>query len=275
MSKLLSAGFLRLKKSKVFFILAGFMFAFGSYMSVSGYMDMKKYQFTHTLEDVFFTQVMLTGIVTAVFCSLFIGTEYSDGTIRNKLIVGHSRISIYISNLIVCMAAGIAFSLSYMAACACVGIPLLGFFQMDPQTAVLLVLCSMVISIAYTSVFTLAAMLIHSKAVLSVVSVITAFLLMFAATYLYASLSQPEMVSDYVINESGEVTQSKPAPNPFYLTGTKRKVHEFLLEFLPSGQTFLIINRTPFSARIFLYDGLIFICAAGIGLSAFLKKDIK
>lgn len=35
-----------------------------------------------------------------IFCSMFIGTEYSDGTIRNRLIVGHTRKSIYLSNFL-------------------------------------------------------------------------------------------------------------------------------------------------------------------------------
>ena len=275
MNKLLSASLSRLRKNRVFLVLVVFMFGFGLYMSIGSYLDMKRYQFVHTLDGPFFTQIIFISIVIAIFCSLFVGTEYSDGTIRNKLIVGHSRISIYISNLIVCIIAGIAFTLSYMAASACVGIPLLGFFQMSLQMAARLILCSIVIGIAYTSLFTLAAMLIHSKAVLSVVTVVSAFLLMFAASHLQSSLSQPEMRTDYIINEAGEVTQTEPVPNEFYLTGTKRKVYEFLLEFLPSGQSVLLMYGELPYVRIFCYDALILVSAAGIGLFAFSKKDIK
>ena len=50
----------------------------------------------------------------AVFIGVFVGTEYSDGTLRNKLIIGHSRSSIYISNLIVCTTAGIIMHLTYI-----------------------------------------------------------------------------------------------------------------------------------------------------------------
>lgn len=275
MNKLLSAGLSRLKKSKVFLILAAFMFGFGLYMSVGCYLDMKRYQIAHTLDDSFFTQITFIGIMISIFCSLFIGTEYSDGTIRNKLIVGHSRISIYISNLIVCILAGIALTLSYMAACVCVGIPLFGFFQMSLETAALMFLCSIMIGIAYTSIFMLAAMLIHSKAVLSVTAVISAFLLMFAASHLQNSLSQPEMRTDYVLNESGEVIQTKLVPNEFYPTGTKRKAYEFLLEFLPSGQSILLMYGEISWVHTLCYDCLILISTAGIGLAAFSKKDIK
>ena len=45
------------------------------------------------------------GLVAAILTSMFIGSEYSDGTIRNKLVVGHSRMRIYLANLIVCSVA--------------------------------------------------------------------------------------------------------------------------------------------------------------------------
>ncbi|MGY3662454.1 MAG: hypothetical protein ACXAHE_00930 [Roseburia sp. 1XD42-69] len=38
---------------------------------------------------------------------MFLGTDYSDGTIRNKLTVGHTRTNIYLANLIVTFAAGL------------------------------------------------------------------------------------------------------------------------------------------------------------------------
>ena len=55
------------------------------------------------------------GLVAAVFISLFVGSEYSDGTIRNKLVVGHSRMRIYLANLIVCSIACVLISLAYAA----------------------------------------------------------------------------------------------------------------------------------------------------------------
>ena len=275
MNKLLSAGFIRLKKSKVLLVLALFMIGFGLYMPIGSYMDMKRYHFAHVLDDTFFSQITLIGIIIAIFCSLFLGTEYSDGTIRNKLIVGHSRISIYISNLILCTIAGIALSLTYMVTCACAGIPLLGLLQIDLKTAALLIFCSIIISIAYTSIFTFAAMLLHNKAVLSTVSILTAFVMIFAASYLNSALSQPEMRSDYVISESGEITETEQVPNEFYPTGTKRMVYEFLMEFLLSGQSVLVLYGEPPYTRVLFYDCLIFVSITGIGLFAFSKKDIN
>ena len=39
---------------------------------------------------------LFIGIILAVFCSLFIGTEHNDGTIRNKIIVGHEKSKLFI-----------------------------------------------------------------------------------------------------------------------------------------------------------------------------------
>ena len=43
----------------------------------------------------------------AVFSSLFLGTEYSNGTLRNKLMIGSGRTSIYLSNLICTVSGGL------------------------------------------------------------------------------------------------------------------------------------------------------------------------
>ena len=57
---------------------------------------------------------MVIGVVAALMISLLIGTEFSSGTIRNKLIAGHSRASVYLSNLIVCIASEIIINAIYI-----------------------------------------------------------------------------------------------------------------------------------------------------------------
>ena len=95
MTKVLSANFMRLKKDKVFWIGLVFMFAAGIFFPVMRYMDMKQTGTINPIDNAFLGCVLFIGIIMAVFCSLFIGTEYSDGTIRNKVIVGQNRNAIY------------------------------------------------------------------------------------------------------------------------------------------------------------------------------------
>ena len=76
MSKLLSANLMRLKKDKVFWIAFGFMFAAGIIFPVMIYRDMVRTGIINTIDNVFFHYAMFIGILMAVFCSFFVGTEY-------------------------------------------------------------------------------------------------------------------------------------------------------------------------------------------------------
>ena len=97
MNKLLSANFSRMKKDKIFWIGIAFMLCLGIFSNILYYKQNIQYpEYTITLDMGFFTPAMFIGIIASVFCSLFIGTEYSDGTIRNKISVGHSRTIIYL-----------------------------------------------------------------------------------------------------------------------------------------------------------------------------------
>ena len=94
MSRLLYAGLYRLKKNKVYWSSFAVILAYGTFIYVSQYHNMRKYDFEFTLETAFFQFAMLMGVVTAVVVSMNVGTEYGDGTIRNKLVLGLSRTQI-------------------------------------------------------------------------------------------------------------------------------------------------------------------------------------
>ena len=103
MNKLLRANFARVKRNKVFWGFVAFMAVFGAFLPIKQYMDSFSSQAetnTVSLNHVFFAYTLVIGVLCAVFCSLFLGTEYSDGTVRNKLMIGHRRSAIYLSNLI-------------------------------------------------------------------------------------------------------------------------------------------------------------------------------
>ena len=76
MTRLLSAGFLRLKKNKVFWGGLILMAAWGIFMPVKMHLDAVQMGYVYRIEDGFFVYAMGVGVVMAVFCSLFIGTDY-------------------------------------------------------------------------------------------------------------------------------------------------------------------------------------------------------
>ena len=98
MLKLLNAGFTRLLKSKTFFLLIAFSVIFPLVMIYFGYNDMKVYKGTVEIDQLILNYTIFTGLVCSIFTSLFLGVEYSDGAIRNKICIGHKRKNIYLSS---------------------------------------------------------------------------------------------------------------------------------------------------------------------------------
>ena len=99
MSRLLVSTFIRMLKKVIFWFFVLCMFAYGVYTALN---IASEARIGFVLDRCLFECLPLMGLISAIFTSLFIGSEYSDGTIRNKIIVGHSRIRIYLANLIRC-----------------------------------------------------------------------------------------------------------------------------------------------------------------------------
>ena len=126
MRNLLSANFSRLWKDKLFWIGIAVMAGFQAFELIMLYLESVQYQISNNLESVLYVYGVVAPIVMSVFCSMFLGTEYSDGTLRNKLVIGQKRSAIYLANLAVCFVAGVLFSLANFAASLAVGIPMFG-----------------------------------------------------------------------------------------------------------------------------------------------------
>ena len=193
MSRLLSAGFSRLKKSKCFRGFMIFMFLFGGYLKIAEFYNQEKYNTSIPLDSGLFVYVTVIGILLAAFISLFIGTEYNDGTIRNKLVIGHTRSAIYLSNLIVCLAAGLLMCLSFLCASLLIGIPLLGPFSINVQNIAVMVLVSFMMSFAFTGLLTLTAMICQSRAVTAVINILAVFFLLLVSMVITSGVSAISM----------------------------------------------------------------------------------
>lgn len=281
MSKLLSAGFSRLWKSKIFWggmvMIAGFM----ALVIYSNYRDAmsfdEAYRIAYT-SDIYLTgSFMFIGCFTAIFAALFLGTEYSDGTIRNKLVVGHSRISVYLSSLILCFAASLLICAVAALVTFAVGVPLFGM-PVQPLLILQKFAVGIILTASYAGLFTLCAMLIHNKPVLSVICIISFFVMVFASIYIMNRLEAPEFISGaYELSVNGDLVPMEPYPNPGYLRGTARAVYEFLQDFLPTCQSFQIGQTGALSHPwlLVLYSALITLCTTLGGIVLLRRKDLK
>ena len=82
MIKLLRAGFFRLRKEAIFwlFIIASIVLA------IFFLNHWKSSYIAGVLDKIINEYVILIGIVIALFISIFVGKEHSEGIIRNKII---------------------------------------------------------------------------------------------------------------------------------------------------------------------------------------------
>ena len=274
MNKLLSAGFIRLRKDKIFWIALIFMFGAGVFFPVMRYMDMQQSGYINNIDNGFFACALFIGIVMAVFCSLFIRTEYSDGTIRNKVVIGQKRTSIYLSNLIICAIVSVVMCAAFFIVYLCIGIPLLGFFEMDIKSVLLFTLSVFVLAIAFASIFTLISMLNHNKAITAVVCILLAFLLLFAGAQLNKMLNEPETNMGMAMTENGMETQE--LPNPKYLDEDARKVVQFFYDLLPGGQAIQCASGEVVNLTLLpVYSLLIIVLTSSVGLCLFKRKELK
>lgn len=274
MSKLLSAGFIRLRKDKIFWIALIFMFGAGVFFPVMRYIDMQKSGYINNIDNGFFACALFIGVVMAVFCSLFIGTEYSDGTIRNKVVIGQKRTSFYLSNLIICALVSVVMCAAFFIAYLCIGIPLLGFFEMDIKQVLLFTLAVFVLAIAFASIFTLISMLNHNKAITAVVCILLAFLLLFAGAQFNKMLNEPETNMGLMMTDNGQEYQE--IPNPNYLEGGERKVVQFLYDFVPGGQALQCVSLEANNITVLpAYSLIIIVLTTGFGVFFFKKKELK
>lgn len=282
MSNLLSAGFLRLWRSKSLYITLAIMAVIGAFEPVLGYSAMRDYAAAGmtdavvSLDSRYFIFPLLSGILLSAFCALFVGAEYSDGAIRNKLAVGHSRGAVYLSNLLLCATAGVLLCLAYIAAVLAVGFPLLGAMHTPFPAVLWYTFCAIVMTSALAALFTLIAMLCQNRAVTAVACITLAYFLLFLGIYFNSRLSEPEMYPEQQYVQDGQIVTEEARPNPNHVQGVKRTVYQFLYD-LPGCHVVQLAFTADTGAppRLPLYSLLVILLSTGAGILLFRRKDLK
>ena len=130
MIKLLKANLARLWKNGVFLVLFLVLNVFCIIQKIAIIQDTVE---VHYLEEAFWIQAYVIGIILSVFISLFVGAEYEYGTIRNKIISGYDRSDIYLANIFACIIAGWIMCMGCLISSLLVGVPFLGFSILNFQ----------------------------------------------------------------------------------------------------------------------------------------------
>ena len=276
MRDLLSANLLRLKKNYAFWGAMGVSFGLALATVIDVYRVAQTFGGTTSVDAELFKYAAFIGILAAELIPLFFGTEYSNGAIRNKLIVGQSRLSIYFANLITGFAACVLCSAAYMLGCMALGIPLLGWFTQPPALLFTALIGSLLMMAAFCAIFTFVTMNCAKKSTSVVICLLGTFAAFIWAFVIHSMLEAPEFIQGYEMSVNGQVVNAVPEPNPNHLTGLKREVYQFLFDLLPSGQSIQycsLVLSDP--VRLMGLAAAVTALFSAAGAALFRRKDLK
>lgn len=254
MRNLLSAHFARLWKSRLFWMCAVISLAYGSFSLYSWYQhsqilfDMGLSPELELMLELSHNFPLYIGILLAVFISLFLSAEYSGATIRNKLVIGHSRASVYLSSLI-SMAA-----VAYLC-CAAYLLPMLigGALHLHIDASDLFTLSGILaLCAAYCAIFTGVSMNLDQKSAAPVSCLLGTFVLIYASQGMRSQL---------------------------HADGPMHSVYRLFSDVLPFGQALRYTDVTTLTvAQILpmsLYSCAVTVLVTIVGLLLFRCKNIK
>ena len=271
MRKLLRANLSRLWRSKVLWLCAAAAFI----MSAAFLVNLGIHGDTiYTLDEAVMQVFPFMPVIYAVFVGMFLGTEYQDGTMRNKIIVGHSRREVYLTGfaaaLVGCLVILLAWALSFA-----VGVVQFGWFTAPWTHLLVQAAAEVLITAAVAGILTLLCTLSSNKAASAVIAILLMFLLIVMASSIYNALCEPEFVSFGVYTENG-VEIGDAEPNPAYVSGVMREIYEFAVNVLPSGQGILLANEEfDHPVLSICASACIMLLTTVVGTAAFKRKNLK
>lgn len=183
-------------------------------------------------------------IFLSVVLGMFLSHDYTYGTIRNKLTVGHTRENIYIANLAVCTLVYLIFYGIYLVLFWGIGIPLLGLSDdFSAKAALTSMILSLLLAAVHSSLVTFICMTVKNNTG-TVLSVILNYALMLIV----------------VLGE--ELSEN---------------IAKFVYDFIPLGQAMRLNCREILSRPVLLiFYAMIWIFASALGgIAIFNKTDLK
>lgn len=277
MRKLLTANFFRLWKNKIFWAEIGSTALLSVFIVIANYSpEVQAMENRLYLDDVFFTMYQILGFILATGISLIVGTEYSDGTIRNKLTVGSTRTQVYFSNLIASAIPSCFVLIVHGIITYGIGYFLFGSFQMQVGQVVTALLCALLTAFVFSALFVAIAMNCPNKAITAVVSLLLVLGLVYLSSAIGNALTEPEMTYDGITITMDGVQFGEEIQNPAHVDGFNRTLYEFVYDLLPTGQLIQMYCQ-DFSrcARWPMFSMVIFVLLTAIGFLAFRKRDIR
>lgn len=303
MMNLLSANFFSMIRSKRFWMGAVLMLCM-TVTEVRSLRSMMEYADSATIDNTIINCAPWLFILLPCVCGLFINTDYHDGTIRNKITVGRSRNSVYLSNFITVYLVAIFYlALGVLTGfIAGWGIPVLDPANVAGRLGLLLALF-----LALTAIAVFTATLINNRSVL-VITALVGLGMMFGGQMVNGMLENPKESPDYhgvtyITSEDGSMSMKyldkdgnaidpediAMIPNPNYIDEPLRTVLRTFNEIHPGGQLWEIMydghldfDEEGNTIQVQAPGWQLLCCSLGValgftllGMVLFSRKDLK
>ena len=275
MRKLITANFFRFRKDRFSWCVVGIIviLSLGNVFN-SAYEAMAASGYIMSLDGYYFNQAPLIGAFLALLISMFLGTEFSEGTIRNKLCIGHKRDEIFLSNFISCALATIALTAVWLLTSALL-FGMIGTLEMEVSKFIGCIFVAIGFAVSFAALYTVIGSLSSNKAMTIIYTFAVFIVFVMAASALYDRLCEPEMNEGMEIIGT-QLVAMEPTPNPLYLSGTIRIVCEVALELLPTGQALLLSDvAIEYPVRAIVLSVVFTTVTLHVGSMLFRRKDIK
>lgn len=284
MSKLLSANLARLRKNILFIFCTASMFIFGIISTIMVKRENIKLLYQDNADEIskadkiFGWYIIPVCILLAFICCDFFGEEF-DGTIRNKLNVGHTRAQAYTAQFLSCFAAGVIMSLAFLFPAVISGEILLGGFDAEIYELFTYFISSIALTAACASIYCLLVVITARKSTGTTLTVFIMLLIMWTGRQLQMSVNILEKTYRPVL-EGGEVTFAY-VDNPLYPTGIRRIILEYAYDILPSTQswqmTCFLQDSVPVeqALRLAAFSIIVASIVFVMGIKIFEQKDLK
>ncbi len=243
MNRLLSAGFARLWRDRLFWIAFGFvslgsiLFSFLTYRTSRIDTDA-----VYHAEDLLFNMLPVIGFICAFFISLHLGTEFDDNTIRNKLIVGHTRGNVFFSEYVICLTASLVLLGAMLLLSGVCGYAFFRVALLEWADLLWLLLCCALLTAVFSAIFVGIGMNASGRAHAVVASILILFGILFIASYCGNGLAEPAKTYTYVTFSTEGAEFGDLIDNPAYVDGFRRTIYEMIYDLLPTGQSMQINN---------------------------------
>lgn len=276
MFNLIGANFLRMWKNKYFWLCAAATFA-----AVLGLicmsMSLSPIQWSKENWDLMILHYFSVPLFTsAAFAAIFLGTEYSDNTVRCKLTVGKTRSQIYFANLVTVTAGGLVITAAGQLTPVVMAIYSgAGSFSLSAErfaAGIIVCVCAVV---AACALFTLIGMTISKKSLSVVFTLILMIGAYAAAPKIREKLDIPQVDTITRYGDDGQPEEVFEEPNPEAATGFARTVLETVYNVLPFGALEQAGENTHSKDLLPLYSLGLLTVTTTAGVLIFRRKDLK